>query len=46
MVHSFIKKMTEGFATGQENVYVTHIKDAQHILSIHKYDQAYKKAMT
>ena len=23
------------------NVYPTHIKDAQHILSIHKYDQAY-----
>ena len=38
---SFIKKMAEDFATGQENVYPTHIKDAQHILSIHKYDQAY-----
>ena len=38
---SFIKKMAEDFATGQENVYPTHIEDAQHILSIHKYDQAY-----
>ena len=38
---SFIKKMAEDFATGWENVYRTHIKDAQHILSIHKYDQAY-----
>ena len=38
---SFIKKMAEDFATGQENVYLTHIKDVQHILSIHKYDQAY-----
>ena len=38
---SFIKKMTEDFATGQENVYLTHIKDVQHILSIYKYDQAY-----
>ena len=38
---SFIKKMAEDFATGQENVYRTHIKDVQHILSIHKYDQAY-----
>ena len=38
---SFIKKMTEDFATGQENVYLTHIEDSQHILSIHKYDQAY-----
>ena len=37
----FIKKMAEDFATGQENVYPTHIKDVQHILSIHKYDQAY-----
>ena len=38
---SFIKKMAEDFATGQENIYLTHIEDAQHILSIHKYDQAY-----
>ena len=38
---SFIKKMAEDFATGQENFYLTHIKDVQHILSIHKYDQAY-----
>ena len=38
---SFIKKKTEDFAIGQENIYLTHIKDAQHILSIHKYDQAY-----
>ena len=37
---SFIKKMAEDFATGQENVYPTHIEDVQHILSIHKYDQA------
>ena len=38
---SFIKKMTEDFATGWDNVYPTHIEDAQHILSIHRYDQAY-----
>ena len=38
---SFNKKMAEDFATGQENVYLTHIEDVQHILSIHKYDQAY-----
>ena len=38
---SFIKKMAEDFATGQENVYLTHIKDVQHILCIYKYDQAY-----
>ena len=38
---SFIKKMAEDFATGQENIHTTHIKDAQHILSIHKYDQVY-----
>ena len=38
---SFIKKMAEDFATGWENIYPTHIKDVQHILSIHKYDQAY-----
>ena len=38
---SFIKKMAEFFATGQENIYLTHTKDVQHILSIHKYDQAY-----
>ena len=37
---SFIKKMVEDFATGWENVYLTHIEDAQHVLSIHKYDQA------
>ena len=36
-----IKKMAEDFATGWENVYLIHIKNAQHILSIHKYDQAY-----
>ena len=38
---SFIKKMAEDFVTGQEIIYLTHIKDVQHILSIHKYDQAY-----
>ena len=38
---SFIKKMAEDFARGQENVYLTHIDDVQHILSIHKYNQAY-----
>ena len=38
---SFIKKMAEDFATGWDNIYLTHIKDVQHILSIHKYDQAY-----
>ena len=38
---SFIKKMAEDFATGWENIYHIHIKDVQHILSIHKYDQAY-----
>ena len=46
---SFIKKMAEGVATGQENIYPTDIENAQHILSIHKYDQAYhgkwKRAM-
>ena len=29
----FFKKMAEDFATDQENVYPTHIKDVQHILS-------------
>ena len=38
---SFIKKMAEDFATGQENIYLIHIMDVQHVLSIHKYDQAY-----
>ena len=38
---SFIKKLAEDFATAWENVYQTHIKHVQHILSIHKYDQAY-----
>ena len=38
---SFIKKMAEDFATGQENIYLIHVKDEQHILCIHKYDQAY-----
>ena len=38
---SFIKKMAEDFATGRENIYPTYIEDAQHILSIHKYNQAY-----
>ena len=33
--------MAEDSATGWENVYPIHIKDAQHVLSIHKYDQAY-----
>ena len=33
--------MVEDFAMGQENVYLTHIEDVQHVLSIHKYDQAY-----
>ena len=35
-----LKKMVEDFATGQENIYPIHIKDAQHVLSIHKYNQA------
>ena len=39
---SFIKKMAEDFATGQENIYPIHIEDAQYVLSIHKYDQAYQ----
>ena len=38
---SFIKKMAEDFTTGWEHVYPIHIEDAQHVLSIHKYDQAY-----
>ena len=38
---SFIKKMAEDFALGQENIYLIHIKDAQHVLSIRKYDQSY-----
>ena len=38
---SFVKKMEEDFATDWENVYLTHIEDVQHILSIHKYDEAY-----
>ena len=38
---SFIKKMTEDLTTGWENVYPIHIEDAQHVLSIHNYDQAY-----
>ena len=38
---SFIKKMAVDFATGWETIYLIHIKDTQHILSIHKYDQAY-----
>ena len=29
---SFLKKMAEDFATGQENVYQTHIKDAQYFV--------------
>ena len=33
--------MAEDFATGWENVYPIHTKDAQHVLSIYKYDQAY-----
>ena len=37
---SFIKKMAEDFATGWENVYLIHIEDVLHILSILKYDQA------
>ena len=41
MCGSFIKKMAEDFATGQESFYPTPIEDVQHILSIHKYDQAY-----
>ena len=41
MYGSFIKKMAEDFARGQDNVYLTHIEDVQCILSIHKYDQAY-----
>ena len=39
---SFIKKMAEDFATGEENIYLINIEYAQHILSIHKYDQAYQ----
>ena len=38
---SFIKKMAEDFTTGCENVYPIHIEDVQHVLSIHKYNQAY-----
>ena len=38
---SFMKKMAEVFATGWENVCLAYIKDAEHVLSIHKYDQAY-----
>ena len=38
---SFIKKIAEDFATGWENVYQIHTEDAQHILFIRKYDQAY-----
>ena len=38
---SFIKTMAEDFTTGQENIYLIHIKNVQHVLSIHKYDQAY-----
>ena len=38
---SFIKKMAEDFTTDLENIYLTHIEDVQHMLSIHKYDQAY-----
>ena len=38
---SCIKKMTEDIATGQEDVYLTHIEDRQHIWSIYKYDQPY-----
>ena len=37
----FIEKMAEDFPTGWENIYMTHIKDVQHILSIHTHDQAY-----
>ena len=33
---SFIKKMAEDFATVQENIHPIKIKDAQHILYIHK----------
>ena len=33
--------MAEDLATGQENVYPINIEDAQHVLSIHKYNQAY-----
>ena len=33
---SFIKKIAEDFASGQENIYLIHIKDAQHVLCIHK----------
>ena len=38
---SFIKKRAEDFTIGQENIYPIHIEDVQHILSNHKYDQAY-----
>ena len=38
---SFIKKMAEDFATGWENIHPIHIEDAQYVLPIHKYDQAY-----
>ena len=38
---SFIQKKGEDFATSCENIYPTHIEDAQHVLSIHKYDQTY-----
>ena len=38
---SFTKKMAEEFTTGQETIYPIYIKDVQHVLSIHKYDQVH-----
>ena len=37
----FIEKMAEDFATGQENVDLSHIKDVQHILSIHDCNKSH-----
>ena len=31
---SFIKKMAEDFATGQEDIHLTHIEDVQHITNM------------
>ena len=39
---SFIKTMAEDYDTGWENIFLIHIKDVPHILSIHEFDQAYR----
>ena len=38
---SFIKEVAEDVVTSWENIYLIHIEDVQHILSIHKSEQAY-----